>query len=588
MKILKCTNDDLGTYAIEVQNQADGNPKSLARLVNAVQAKFTKPIISTAAVLDSEFKLECCVEPESVEVEWYRNSTKLSGDDSNKISADGSKRALIINKFQANQAGTYFVKIKESSTLVANEPLRISNVSVAQPVETNKFGLNNTACKEGGAAEISCLLESPASNVIWYRAIQRGNNFEVTILENDGHTLISHKDNLEHKLDIKNVSDNDEAIYVIQVKTETNKSYCYSCNLNVTDKKPKPTSIIKSNKPQFISTVNQVITAPGSVAEFCVEVEPHNCEVVWYNGNRTLKQGDKYQIMSQGHKRILRVNNCNEDLDNGQFIVQIKAQNAFQRVQIAHLRVGAPTPKDLLAKWAEEMQRCQNIMSEMASCQKIFEQKAIDAEEKLKKWRKQNPLKGDGKSSGYNERNGKSRGADDDSDYSSEENTEKKRMTESDIKRTAAAALKRSGGSDRESRLGRSVSGSRCQSGRESSAGPRCSIKDRASMFSNGSSNNGHSRRKSMPFKKPTINDSVMKKAAEMLPPLDLPDDMPPAERKMKELEYQLKLKDLINAGLQEELDRVQGSLNKAVGQVSAWQYDRRGMDFQPATSNDL
>ena len=73
-----------------------------------------------------------------------------------------------------------------------------------------------------------------------------------------------------------------------------------------------------------------------------------------------------------------------------------------------------------------------------------------------------------------------------------------------------------------------------------------------------------------------------------MLPPLDLPDDMPPAERKMKELEYQLKLKDLINAGLQEELDRVQGSLNKAVGQVSAWQYDRRGMDFQPATSNDL
>ena len=53
-----------------------------------------------------------------------------------------------------------------------------------------------------------------------------------------------------------------------------------------------------------------------------------------------------------------------------------------------------------MAKWAEEMQRCQSIMSEMASCQRIFEQKAIDAEEKLRKWRKKNPLKGDGKS-GY-------------------------------------------------------------------------------------------------------------------------------------------------------------------------------------------
>lgn len=46
-----------------------------------------------------------------------------------------------------------------------------------------------------------------------------------------------------------------------------------------------------------------------------------------------------------GHKRILRVNNCNEELDNGQFIVQIKSKEAHQRIQIAHLRVGAPTPQ---------------------------------------------------------------------------------------------------------------------------------------------------------------------------------------------------------------------------------------------------
>ena len=46
-----------------------------------------------------------------------------------------------------------------------------------------------------------------------------------------------------------------------------------------------------------------------------------------------------------GHKRILRVNNCNEELDNGQFIVQIKSNEAHQRIQIAHLRVGAPTPQ---------------------------------------------------------------------------------------------------------------------------------------------------------------------------------------------------------------------------------------------------
>ena len=83
------------------------------------------------------------------------------------------------------------------------------------------------------------------------------------------------------------------------------------------------------------------------------------------------------------------------------------------------------------------------------------------------------------------------------------------------------------------------------------------------------------------------VNYSIIEAAA-ALGALDLPDDMPPAERKLKELEYQLALKDLINSGLQEELTRIQNSLNKAVGQVSAWQYDRRGMDFQPATSNEL
>ena len=31
----------------------------------------------------------------------------------------------------------------------------------------------------------------------------------------------------------------------------------------------------------------------------------------------------------------------------------------------------------------------------MASCQRIYEQKAFEAEEKLRKWRKDNPQKGD-------------------------------------------------------------------------------------------------------------------------------------------------------------------------------------------------
>jgi len=302
----------------------------------------------------------------------------------------------------------------------------------------------------------------------------------------------------------------------------------------------------------------------------------------------------------------LRVNNCNEDLDNGQFIIQIKSKEAYQRIQIAHLRVGAPTPQDLLAKWAEEMKRCQNIMTEMASCQRIFEQKAIDAEEKLRKWRKKNPLKGDGKSGGVGGAGSGKGGNSGDSDYSDDEDRPEQTKSEKDIKKAAAAAARRSGvavDKEEESRVGRKSamfkdggsSRSKSVPGRKSAADEiprsRHSIKDRASMFSNASNEDERPRRSKSacrPFKKPSINETVAKQAAAALGALDLPDDMPPAERKLKELEYQLALKDLINSGLQEELTRIQNSLNKAVGQVSAWQYDRRGMDFQPATSNEL
>ena len=87
-----------------------------------------------------------------------------------------------------------------------------------------------------------------------------------------------------------------------------------------------------------------------------------------------------------------------------------------------------------MAQWAEEMKRCQSIMTEMASCQRSYEQKAYDAEEKLRKWRKDNPQKGDGKKGA--EADGK-KGANDKPGG---------KMSEKEIRQAAKAAVARSGG----------------------------------------------------------------------------------------------------------------------------------------------
>ena len=53
---------------------------------------------------------------------------------------------------------------------------------------------------------------------------------------------------------------------------------------------------------------------------------------------------------------------------------------------------------------------------------------------------------------------------------------------------------------------------------------------------------------------------------------------MPDDERKMKMMLYELRLKDLINSKLQDKLNAIMGQMNKAIGGVSAWQYDRMGL----------
>jgi len=49
--------------------------------------------------------------------------------------------------------------------------------------------------------------------------------------------------------------------------------------------------------------------------------------------------------------------------------------------------------KDLLMKWAFEMKKCNELMAEMAACQKVYEDKAFTAEQKLEDWKKVNRSK---------------------------------------------------------------------------------------------------------------------------------------------------------------------------------------------------
>ena len=74
-------------------------------------------------------------------------------------------------------------------------------------------------------------------------------------------------------------------------------------------------------------------------------------------------------------------------------------------------------------------------MTEMASCQRIYEQKAYEAEEKLRKHRKDNPQKGDGKKTDKDEKKG-----------DNAKPGKSGKMSEKEIRQAAKAAVARQSG----------------------------------------------------------------------------------------------------------------------------------------------
>jgi len=656
LKIANITAADAGTYAVEVQTEK--KPKSLARLLYKKEANFITTIQNQNVDVGAELSFECQVSPNDATVRWFHNDLELTEGDFT-ITAEEGVRRLAFASYSERESGSYFVKIEDTDTLYCNDPLRIALVNThnAQEPEAEEakdfFGIADCTAKVGSDARLVCKLQTSSKFVTWYKAEQCDNAWPTDVVTASDRTLIeSNDDNTVYTLTVKSCALADEGNYFVKIG-ESGKSYLvYSGSLKITGGEQKSKSILKRQSSLtdfgFIDTVNQVTAAVKESATFTCSVEPHDAQVTWFSGNAKLKDSLKYEITSKGHRRSLTVKDCH-DLDQGQYMVQIQdmdGRTCADRLRIAHLRVGTASPQDLLMRWAQQMKKCNEIMTEMAACQKVYEDKARCAEEKLEDWKKGNrKTKGtkDGRSEKYQEgrksvnggENGYENGYSDEEEepvvkrqkrpdgkdvlvdatgkpvtddqgreifvdedgneyveeadgkrsYEVKSSQLEKLEKEEDVRRTARAAVARTSGAvngNGMSRSSRSVTKASILGG--SNTPPRVSMDDRASKFGGRMSRSKSRSRKSSlgDVGAPMITTAVEAKLIEAcnseFPPPEFDPDMPEDERKMKMMLYEIRLKDLINSKLQKKLNDVMGQMNKAIGGVSAWQYDRMGL----------
>ncbi|CAG5098074.1 Oidioi.mRNA.OKI2018_I69.XSR.g15360.t1.cds [Oikopleura dioica] len=598
-----------GTYQVEVQTEA--KPKSLARLLYKKEAKLLSSSQSMKVEEGASFSINVTVSPPEAPVCWYHDDKPVSEA---SITRNGDLSSVNLENVSRANAGAYFAIIKENDEFFSFEPIRIVQIQV-QSLSIPSFGIADVTTSAGSIATLKCVLEDnlSANSVEWHKSSSLDVSWpNEQIFEND------------------------------RVKTGSENGSTTDCK--------------------------------------------------------------KFKLSSRGHSRSLTITDCYE-CDGGAYMVQIQdknGQSCNDRLRIGYVKVGSPSPKDLLMLWAEEMKKCNEIMHSMAESQKIYEEKARIAEEKLEDWKKGNrkpqktaktnekgqlvdesgkpvldksgnpvvaktnekgeivdesgkPLLDesgepilapvdkngqpvqvgtkDGRSPLYQEGRApvpepvikKEKRADgkeillgeggkplvDDSgrqilvdedgrEFVEGENGEpifevksaslEAAKKEEKIREIAAAAVARSSGASsayegdgrgRASRRGPSIVGS-AYGGAAYGGEPvhRQSAMERASKFGTigRARSKSRGRRPSVgsPRKTCEVEEKVIAAAEADYPPPKIDPNLPEAEQKLLMLEYQVKLKDLINSRLQEEYNKLSSKFVTAMGEVCEWQYDRR------------
>lgn len=78
---------------------------------------------------------------------------------------------------------------------------------------------------------------------------------------------------------------------------------------------------------EFIARPQNQEVVEGEKAQFVCSVSKDTYEVKWLKGDKELQSDDKYDIISEGKKRVLVIKNC-ELKDEGGFAVLIGATRA--------------------------------------------------------------------------------------------------------------------------------------------------------------------------------------------------------------------------------------------------------------------
>ncbi|KAJ8416941.1 hypothetical protein AAFF_G00328190 [Aldrovandia affinis] len=334
-----CTLDDSKTYTCDAKDF-----KTSAFLsVEPPHVEFSKPLHDVEVKEKESARFECEVSRENAKVRWFKDSSEIRKSKKYEMIAKGVQRILIINKSAFDDEAEYECDARTSKSS--------GMLTVIEEEATFTKNLSNVEGTETDSIKMICEVSKASADVAWYKGDQE--------LPEGGR--------YEHRLDGR------KRILIIQ-DLRIDDTGEYNCRLP--SSKTSATLRINELAAEFISRPQSQEVVEGEKATFVCSVSKDTYEVKWLRGDKEIQAGEKYDIISDGKRRVLVVKDCMLK-DEGGYVALIGSTRATADLFVMEkLRIIIPI-KDIQAKEGQEIVFNCEVNSEDAKAKWLINDETI-------------------------------------------------------------------------------------------------------------------------------------------------------------------------------------------------------------------
>nr|XP_029725941.1 muscle M-line assembly protein unc-89-like isoform X7 [Aedes albopictus] len=301
---------DSAEYLCRAINDA-GIADSPARLIvtelpqppkpQGVPPVFTQKLENGTATEGQPFQYRCTVQgnPQPVEVHWFKNDTCVDGSPDYRISYDPSTGETSLSFEQVFLEDQARYACRASNECGSDETTAQLAVEPLEPTEFPSFPVppSNVMARVGQKIKLEAeVAGTPPPEVMWTHDGMHFSNREVKFFYENGRA----------QLVIDEAFLKDAGVYTLTAKNIAGEKFC-SCNVVVKGRLPNETSDselasdMEPVKPSVQLQLKDVSVFEGKPVRLdCVIVGQPEPEVIWYHGDRPVKESTDFQLLFQG------------------------------------------------------------------------------------------------------------------------------------------------------------------------------------------------------------------------------------------------------------------------------------------------